>query len=101
MKRVYLLLALIGLILPYYFFISFLIQYGLDVQLMLSHIFANNMATFFVVDLLITALVFLIFSYQEAQRYRIRRWWVYLIATLLVGPSFSFPLFLYIRSDKI
>jgi hypothetical protein len=45
--------------------------------------------------------VFLIFSYQEAQRYRMGRWWVYLLATLFVGPSFAFPLFLYIRYDKI
>ena len=68
---------------------------------MISQLFANNMATFFVVDPQITALVYLIFSYQAAQRYQIRRWWVYLLATLLVGLSFSFPLFLYIRYDKI
>ena len=101
MKRIYLFAAVIGLLLPYYFFISFLLENGLDLQLMLSQLFAYKMATFFVVDLLITALVFLIFSYQETQCYKMGRWWVYLLATLLVGPSFSFPLFLYIRYDKI
>ena len=101
MKRIYLFAAVIGLLLPYYFFIYFLLENGLELQLMLSQLFANKMATFFVVDLLITALVFLIFSYQETQRYNMGRWWVYLLATLLVGPSFSFPLFLYIRHDKI
>ena len=68
---------------------------------MLSQLFANKMATFFVVDLLITAMVFRIFSYWEVQRYKMGLWWVYLLATLLVGLSFSFPLFLYIRYDKI
>ena len=70
MKRIYLFAAVIGLLLPYYFFISFLLENGLDLQLMLSQLFANKMVTFFVVDLLITALVFLIFSYQETQRYK-------------------------------
>ncbi|HSR33367.1 MAG TPA: DUF2834 domain-containing protein [Anaerolineae bacterium] len=26
-----------------------------------------------------------------------RNWWVYAVATLFVGPSFAFPLFLYVR----
>jgi hypothetical protein len=67
MRKLYLLLAIVGLVLPYYFFISFLIVNGLDLQLFSSQLFANNISTFFVVDLVITAIVFWAFLYQEAE----------------------------------
>ena len=101
MRRLYLILAFVGFVLPYYFFVSFLTENGLNVQLFFEQLFANNIAAFFAVDLIITAIVFLIFSYQEARRYRMGNWWAYLLATLLIGPSFALPLFLYIREARI
>jgi hypothetical protein len=101
MRRVYIILAVVGFVLPYYFFISFLIENGLNLLFLFEQLFANDIATFFVVDLLITAIVFLVFSYQETRRYQIGNWWAYLLATLFVGPSFSLPLFLYNREARI
>jgi hypothetical protein len=43
--------------------------------------------------------LFLVFSRQEAQRHRMRSWWAYVLATLLIGPSFAFPIFLYFRES--
>jgi len=82
MRKLYLLLAIVGLVLPHYFFISFLIVNGLDLQLFSSQLFANNISTFFVVDLVITAIVFWTFLYQEAQRWQMGNWWVYIVATV-------------------
>lgn len=45
--------------------------------------------------------LFLVFSRQEAQRYKMRHWWAYVLATLLVGPSFAFPIFLYFRASVL
>jgi hypothetical protein len=101
MKRLYLILAIAGFILPYYFFISFLTANGLNLSLLIGQLFATPISTFFVVDLLITALVFWVFLYQEARRRQMKRWWVYLVATLLVGPSFALPLFLYFRETRL
>ncbi len=28
-------------------------------------------------------------------------WWVYVVATLIIGPSFALPLFLYFREPRI
>jgi hypothetical protein len=95
MKKVYLLLAIPGFILPYYFFILFLIDNGLNLTLIISQLFANNISTFFAVDLIITAIALMIFVFIEAKRYQMRNSWVYIISTLLVGPSFALPLFLY------
>ena len=100
-KRLYLLLALLGLVLPYYFFVSFLIENGLDVQLLVDQLFASEISTFFAVDLIITAIVFLFFSYQESRRVHMENWWAYVVAALVVGPSFAFPLFLFFRESRV
>ena len=101
MKRLYLFLAIAGFVLPYYFFVSFLLSYGLDLGALIGQLFASPISTFFAVDLIITALVFLGFSYAESKRVGIGNWWVYLASTLVIGPSFSFPLFLYVREGRI
>ena len=101
MKPLYLVLALAGFVLPYYFFIRFLSAHGLNLSLLVQQLFGTPISTFFAVDLLITAVVFWVFLYQEARRLQMRRWWMYVIATLLVGPSFALPLFLYFRETRL
>ena len=101
MKRLYLLLAILGLILPYYFFVSFLVAYGLDLPLLFDQLFANDISTFFAIDLVITAIVFLVFSYRESRRAGMGHWWAYLVSTLVIGPSFALPLFLYFRESLL
>jgi hypothetical protein len=101
MKRLYLFLAVFGFVLPYYFLGLFLVENGLDPQLLVNQLFANNISTFFAVDLIVTAVVLLAFVYRESLRYGMGNWWAYAIATLVVGPSFAFPLFLYARESRI
>jgi hypothetical protein len=101
MKQLYLLLALIGLILPYYFFGSFLVAHGLDIRLLVQQLFANDISTFFAVDVIISSLVFWIFLYQEASRYQMKHWWLYILVNLVVGVSCALPLFLYFRQSQI
>lgn len=101
MKRLYLVLAALGWIVPYYFFLSFLLENGLDLPLLMDQLFANDISTFFAVDLVITALVSLAFSYRESQSLGMKHWWGYLVATLAVGPSFALPFFLYNRQGRL
>ena len=101
MRKLYLLLAVIGFVLPYYFFVSFLVENGLNLGLLLDQLFANDISRFFAVDLIITAIVFLIFMVRKAGRCQMRNWWLYVVATLAVGPSFAFPLFLYFREPRL
>ena len=99
MRTIYLLLAVAGLVAPYYFFTTFLIQYGLNPTAFFQQLFGTPISAFFAIDVIITAVVFLIFMAREAARRSIPRSWVYVLATLLVGPSFAFPLFLYAREQ--
>jgi hypothetical protein len=96
-KNVYLILAVIGLVAPYYFLISFLTAHGLDGKAFVQQLFGTQISTFFAADLLLSSVVFVRFLRQEAARYEMRRWWLYLAALLTVGLSFALPLFLYVR----
>ena len=42
MKKLYLSLTIVGLVLPYYFFVLFLAANGLNLQLLFGQLFANN-----------------------------------------------------------
>jgi len=101
MRKIYLILAVIGAILPYYFFTSFLIEHGLDLNLILKQLFANQISTFFAVDFLISCIVFWVFMFVETKKYRIKEWWICLILTLTVGLSMALPLFLFFRHSYI
>lgn len=100
-KKIYLALAILGTLVPCYFLVSFLLDFGLDPGLLIQQLFANDISTFFAVDLIISSLVFWLFAYREAQALDIPRWWVSIVANLLVGLSLSLPLFLYLREDAL
>jgi dolichyl-phosphate-mannose--protein O-mannosyl transferase len=99
-KRLYLVLAVLGFTAPYYFLVSFLRANGFDLRLMVDMLFGNPISTFFAVDLVISAVVFLVWSFSEVRRLQLPSWWIYLILTFLVGPSFSIPLFLFAREGR-
>ncbi|MBI9044186.1 MAG: DUF2834 domain-containing protein [Anaerolineaceae bacterium] len=102
MKRyMYLVLAIIGFILPYYFFVPFVIENGLDFALMIEQLLQTPIAAFFGADVIISAVVLLIFVFVEGTRLRMNNLWSYVLTTLIVGVSFTLPLFLYFRETKI
>jgi len=100
-KNIYLTLAFIGLLLPYYVLFKFLVANGLDMPLLIGQLFANSISTFFAVDLVISIIVFWIYMMAEAHKLEMKNWWLYILASLTVGLSFALPLFLYFRERKL
>lgn len=100
-KSIYLTLALIGLFVPYCFFFKFLNQNGFDIPLLLNQLLANNISTFFAVDLIISVIVFWIYMTAEANKLQMKNSGLYILASLFVGLSFALPLFLYFREQKL
>lgn len=100
-KRVYLILAVAGFVVPYYYFVSFLVANGLDFRLFFQQLFATPISSFFAVDLLLSCVVFAFYLHQEAARYAISKRWLYLVVLLTVGLSCALPLFLYVRESRI
>jgi hypothetical protein len=101
MRKLYLLLAVAGFVLPYYFFVRFLMAEGLNLQLLFSQLFANNISAFFAVDLIISAIVFWVFLYRESQRYQLSNWWVYIVVTLVIGLPLPYHCFSTFAKDGL
>ena len=62
-----------------------------------AQLFATPPAGGFTADLLITSGAFWIWSFGEARSLGMKGWWGYVVANLLIGLSFAFPLFLFFR----
>ena len=100
-KLLYLTLAVIGFILPYYFLIAFLVAHGIDAGLFLNQLFGTPISTFFAADLVISCVVFLGFMSQEADRHGMKHQWIYWLSLFSVGLSFALPLFLWARETHL
>ncbi|MEM9565906.1 MAG: DUF2834 domain-containing protein [Actinomycetota bacterium] len=97
-RRFYLAAAVAGTVVPWLFFGSFLADDGVDLVAFVEALFANGAAGGFTADLLITATVFWVWSYLDSRRVGVTRWWLVVPATLFVGLSLAFPLYLYWRA---
>jgi|ERR1700733_9158597 hypothetical protein len=99
-KHVYLILAVLGFIVPYYFLISFLTAQGLSGTAFVQALFGTRISIA-ALDLILSCVVFVSYLRREAVRCSIAHWWLYLAALLTVGLSFALPLFLYFRESRI
>ena len=102
-KSLYLLLVIIGSVAPWSLILEFLIQNGFSIGLLIQKEFENYAAAAFGTDLLISALVFLCFTFFELKRLGLsrNRLIIYIAATFGIGLSCSLPLFLYFREGVL
>jgi len=96
-KTLYLALCLVGVIVPYWQFLPWVLQHGLNLGLFVHELFANRIGAFFGMDVIVSAVVLVVFSRIEGARVGIRRRWLVVLAILTVGVSLGLPLFLYFR----
>ena len=100
-QTVYLILCILGTILPYSQFVPFLLEHGLNLQLFFEQLFVNRISSFFAMDLIVSSLVLWAFVFWEGSRLEMRNLWVYVASNLLVGVSLGLPLFLLMRQRKL
>jgi len=100
-KNVYLGLCVLGVVLPYWQFLPWAAQSGLNLPLFVQQLFANRIGAFFGMDVLVSAVALLVFVRFENSRTRIPGRWLPLIAVLTVGVSLALPLFLYLRERAL
>lgn len=101
MKILYLLLAILGAVLPLSQFIPFLKTHGLDLKLFFTFLFSNGVSGFFGMDVIVSSVVLWIFAFSEGRRLGMRRLWVYVVCNLAVGVSLALPLFLLFRERTL
>jgi hypothetical protein len=97
MPRLYLLLAVIGAVVPYSQFLPWLAEHGPDIPLLFRELFSTRAGAFFGLDVLVSAVVLITFIRREGATRKMRALWLPIAATCLVGVSCGLPLFLYLR----
>jgi hypothetical protein len=100
-KTVYLVLCLIGALLPYWQFVPWVVEHGMNPSLFVRDLFVNRISAFFGMDVVVSAVVLVVFMRIENARLGIGRRWLPVLAVLLVGVSLALPLFLYMREARL
>jgi uncharacterized membrane protein len=100
MKKIFLLLCVLGIVLPYYHLINFLILNDGSMESFFADIFSTHPIAMISLDLTVAATTFLIFLIHKAVRDKLNIT-KYVISMFLVGFSLALPLYLYDNYEKI
>jgi len=100
-KTIYLALCIAGAILPYWQFVPWLVDHGLNIKLLVQELFINRISAFFGMDVIVSSVALIAFMRVERTRLPMPMWWVPLAGVLLVGVSLGLPLFLYMREQAL
>ena len=99
MKRIYLILCVLGTVLPWWQIQQFFFEAGgLDLVGFVGAAAANPVAAGFSLDVVISSIAFCTFAIADGRRHGMTNLWIYVVANLLVGLSLALPLYLYRRT---
>lgn len=106
MKRLYLILTMVGFILPNVFVAKVSLETGnyllyVDPLSTWNGMFANHISSAFIVDLLFIVILFFVWSYREARKLHLKGvYWVWLF-TMAFGIAGGLPLFFLLREKHL
>ena len=103
MKSIYLILSVLGGILPYIYFLSFFSEPGVSLTKFSQALFANGAAGGFSADLLFSSFVFWIFLYQQNRSQKGINPFPFIGLNLFVGLSCALPAYYFaleVRKEK-
>lgn len=95
-RSTYLLLAIVGAIMPYGFFIEFARAEGINLSAFLGSLFANGAVGGFTADLLISSLVFWIYMFNRRNQGPTPG--LFILLNLTIGLSCALPAYLWAAS---
>ncbi|MEA3249039.1 MAG: DUF2834 domain-containing protein [Patescibacteria group bacterium] len=98
-RHIYLALAALGIILPYYHYWQFAQTHGNDMVKFFNDVLANDASRFILMDMVVTAIAFFVFVALDSKKRKVRYAWIAIAGVFMVGVSFGLPLYLYLR-DK-
>lgn len=100
MKNIYLLIAVLGFVLPYAQFVSWLAEHGLNLLLLWREVVGSRLSAFAWLDVVVSVLTIIAFAvWDSRQRGHGVPWWP-ILGCLTVGASFGLPLYLYLREGQ-
>ena len=99
LKTVYLLVAVVGTVIPYSFFLQHFQSAGFSIGAFARALFANGAAGGFAADLVISSLAFWIVMFKESRKGTGPGPAVFMTLNLLIGLSCALPAWLYARES--
>ncbi len=96
-NNIYLVLAILGAVVPYVFFLNFFATDGLALGGFVTALFVNGAAGGFTADLLITSLVFWIYMFGRRDG---PATWPFVVINLTIGLSCALPAYLYVLGRR-
>ena len=100
MAKVYLLLTVLGIVIPFGAFVPWLLNNGIDFTALYQAAMVNPISIFAWLDVLVAALVLLTFIIVDGKRNNVRYAWLAVIGTISVGVSCGLPLYLYLKERQ-
>jgi hypothetical protein len=100
-RAVYLILCVLGTLIPYTQFIPFVREHGLDLPLLVQQLFSTQIGGFFGLDVIVSTVVLWVLVYFEGRRAKMKQLWLPVAASLTVGVSLALPLFFYMRERRL
>ncbi len=97
MKTIYLLLSVIGALIPCFFFFQFIQLEGMNIPAILSGPFANDIAGAFSSDLLLSISIFCLFVFHQAKDSNNPKPLIFVTLALTLGLSCALPAYLYAK----
>jgi len=97
MKIFYGVFCIAGVILPYWQFLPWVFENGLNISLFVQEAMQFRIGAFAWLDVLVSAIVLIGFVFAEGSRLKMHTIWWPILGTGLVGVSLGLPLFLLLR----
>ncbi len=95
MKKIYLVAAVIGAIVPFFFFFQFIQLNEINLPNFISALFINGAAGGFSADLLLSSFVFWVFIFQQWKMSDAPKPCLFIALNLGIGLSCALPAYLY------
>lgn len=99
-KKIYLVLAVLGAVIPYLFFYDFMMNEGVNILSFVRGLFENGAAGGFSADLLISSVVFWVYMFQKMFDDNSPKPWLFIGINLTIGLSCALPAYLYMLEVK-
>ncbi len=94
LRYIFLVLVVLGVVVPYMAFVPFVAEHGLDVRLLVEQASANRIAAFAWLDVVVSAIVLLTAAYSR-QFISLKQAGVVTVLTLAAGVSAGLPMLFY------
>jgi len=100
LKTIYLVLAIVGAVIPYAFFIQHFNESGFGIGRFVFNLFAFPVSGGFTVDLLISSFVFWVAIFNRHSKGNGPSPWVFVALNLIIGLSCALPAYLYVNESR-